>query len=266
MLPNGPWGRAGSGWRCAREAGGKALRRVSSATADTIIQMKVQRVASVISILLALGFVTRVWAAEPADTAAGSGFYGGVSLRDSTAEGIGLNFGPAAASVLNHYPVAAFDDPTSSRSLVFGGYRWQNDLAVEASFSAQDKYALRPLDSAPLRRGVGLTFGSTAGDVQSRTWNLDVITSWTVYKAVALYGRLGYAQSEAPPLPGIAPVAISASRGLRDGMNYGLGVRYDMNSSLGLRVEYSRFGRFAGELGTSLPETDQVTFGLQLRF
>jgi hypothetical protein len=43
-------------------------------------------------------------------------------------------------------------------------------------------------------------------------------------------------------------------------------MRYDMNSALGLRVEYSRFGRFAGEIGSGLPESDQVTFGLQLKF
>jgi long-subunit fatty acid transport protein len=137
---------------------------------------------------------------------------------------------------------------------------------VEAAFSSLDKYALRPLETGSGRHGVGLTFATGAGDVQSRSWNLDVFTSWTVYKAFALYGRLGYAQSETVPLAGMAPVSISAARGLRDGMNYGVGVRYDMNSTLGLRLEYSRFGRFAGEIGSSLPETDQVTFGLQVRF
>ncbi len=228
--------------------------------------MKIQQLALITSILLALGVVTQARASDGTDPAATNGFYGGVSVRDTTAEGIGVHFGPAAASTLSRFPLATFDDTTSPRALVFGGYRWQNDLALEASFSSEDKYALRPLDSGPVRRGIGLTFGSSAGDVQSRNWNLDVITSWTVYKAVALYGRLGYAQSEAPPIPGIAPLTISAARGLRDGMNYGVGVRYDMNSSLGLRVEYARFGHFAGEFGTSLPESDQVTFGLQLKF
>jgi len=55
-------------------------------------------------------------------------------------------------------------------------------------------------------------------------------------------------------------------RRLRDGVNYGLGLRYDMNSVLGLRLEYGRFGRFAGEIGNGLPETDQVTVGVQFRF
>ncbi len=186
-------------------------------------------------------------------------------MRGTTASGVGINFGPAAQSALNRFTVGAVDDTTTSR-LLYGGYRWQNDVAIEAAIGSTDKYALRPLDSGPVRRGVGLNFSSSAADVQSRAWNLDVFTSWTVYKALALYGRLGYAQSEAPPNPGFSPLSISAARGLRDGMNYGVGVRYDMNSALGLRLEYSRFGHFAGEIGTSLPDSDQVTFGLQLRF
>jgi len=31
-------------------------------------------------------------------------------------------------------------------------------------------------------------------------------------------------------------------------------------------VEYGRFGRFAGETASGAPETDRVSFGVQLRF
>lgn len=226
--------------------------------------MKLQALAPIISISLALAGITAVHASET-DVVPPGGFYGGVTMRGTTASGVGINFGPAAQSALNRFAVGAVDDTTASR-LLYGGFRWQNDVAIEAAIGSTDKYALRPLDSGPARRGVGLNFSSSAADVQSRAWNLDVFTSWTVYKALALYGRLGYAQSEAPANPTFSPLSISAARGLRDGMNYGVGVRYDMNSSLGLRLEYSRFGHFAGEIGTSLPDSDQVTFGLQLRF
>ena len=50
-------------------------------------------------------------------------------------------------------------------------------------------------------------------------------------------------------------------------MNYGVGLRYDVTHSLGLRVEYARFGRFAGEMiGNGLPDSDQVSIGVQYRF
>jgi long-subunit fatty acid transport protein len=53
----------------------------------------------------------------------------------------------------------------------------------------------------------------------------------------------------------------------RDGVNYGLGLRYDMTPALGLRLEYARFNRLPGELATGvMPESDQVQLGLQFRF
>jgi len=227
--------------------------------------MKIQSIASVISISLALGLVTQASAAELADASKADGFYGGVSLRDSVSGGSGVNFGSATSVIgVTRYPTAVGDDSTS-RSLAYGGYRWNNDLAVEASVSSLDQYTLRPFEGANARRGVGIKFASGTGDVASRSVNYDVFTSWTVYKSLALYGRLGYAQTEGPTLAG-SPTSVVMNRSPLTGMNYGVGVRYDMNSALGLRLEYSRFGRFAGEIGTSLPETDQVTLGVQFRF
>ena len=226
--------------------------------------MKIQQIASVISVSLALGFVSQAQAAESADAVRSDGFYGGVAYRDNMPGGMGVNFG-AGVPALSRTPASIVDD-SASRALLFGGYRWQNDLAVEAAVSSLDQYTLRPLDAGSAQRGVGLRFGPKTGDVQSRSLNLDVFTSWTIYKSVAVYGRLGYVQAEVPQLAGVAPISIVGNRGLRDGMNYGVGMRYDMNSALGLRLEYSRFGRFAGEFGTSLPDTDQVTLGVQFKF
>jgi len=227
--------------------------------------MKFHRPAAIISILLSLGVATPALA-DDRPAAAATGFYGGVSLRDGGTEATGLTIG-SVNSVWNRY-VAPVADEATARTLVFGGYRWRNDFAVEASFNATDQYALRPVDVLGAPRGVGLKFGGAPGigEPQSRTWNVDVFTSWNFYRAFALYGRLGYGQSEATPAFTGAPTPTADIRRLRDGVNYGLGVRYDMNSTLGLRLEYGRFGRFAGEFGSGLPETDQVSFGVQFRF
>ena len=227
--------------------------------------MKTQRIAYVISILLALGSAFPAHAQERADPT--TGFYGGVSLRDRATAGPGITFGPATA-IWTHYAAPTADD-ASARALVFGGYRWRNDLAVEASFSSHDRYALRPAEAAGVQQGVGLSLpaGSGLSELNTRSWNVDVYTSWTFYRAFALYGRLGYGQAESTPLFGSTVAVAPDVRRLRDGVNYGLGVRYDMSSALGLRLEYGRFGRFMGEVGSSvLPESDQVTFGVQLRF
>jgi hypothetical protein len=228
--------------------------------------MHIQRLTTLISISLALGLTGLAQAEDRVDAAA-TGFYGGVSMRDHAREGLGVTFG-SASSIWGRY-VAPTADDSSPRSLVFGGYRWANDIAVEASFNSIDKYALRPTDSIPGARGVGLSFGSGGGpgDLPNRAWNLDVYTSWTFFRTFALYGRLGFSQSDAVPLAGTPALAAPDVRRLRDGVNYGLGLRYDMSSALGLRLEYGRFGRFAGEFGTGfLPESDQVTVGVQFRF
>ena len=199
--------------------------------------------------------------AQAAD--ASSGFYGGVALRDAHMEAAGVNFGHLA-STWGRFSSPVSDD-AASRALVFGGYRWANDVALEGSFSRAERYALRPLDTAA-PRGVGLSLSSTPA-LTSRTWNADVYTSWSFRKSFALYGRLGYAQGEAVPGYALAALPPSESRRLRDGMNYGVGVRYDVSSALGLRLEYARFSRFAGEAITGpLPDSDQVQLGMQFRF
>jgi opacity protein-like surface antigen len=191
-----------------------------------------------------------------------NGFYGGVSMRDHGAESSGLTLGdqPLAWSRFTA-PVA---DDAKHRSLVFGGYRWKNDVAVEAAFNTADRYALRP-GSKGLTIGPGV--GLNLGDFATRTWNADVYTSWEMIHRLSLYGRLGYAQNDLRPFFPGASLVQSDPRRQRDGVNYGVGLRYDVTHSLGLRVEYARFGRFAGEMiGNGMPDSDQVSIGVQYRF
>jgi opacity protein-like surface antigen len=202
-----------------------------------------------------------------AERPAVTGFYGGLTLRDLGMERSAMSLG-IPANALSRFALTATDD-SASRALLYGGYRWGSDIAVEASVNAGDPYALRLADGSSARRGIGLlpSAGSLGfGDVQARSLNLDLYTSWSFYRSFALYGRLGYAQTDFAPTLGNYIVSASDPRRLRDNVNYGLGIRYDMTSSLGLRLEYGRFGRFAGEVGSTPLETDQVTFGLQFRF
>ena len=223
-----------------------------------------QSITRLISIPLLVLAATCAQASER-DAPDVAGFYGGVMLRDAAVEGPGLAFGPTVSAWTRFAPPVA--DERASRTLLFGGYRFSNNIAVEAAFNSADRYALRPAGEAPLRRGVGLNLAAETGvpgDAQSSQWNVDVFTSWTFYRAIALYGRLGYGQSDGAPYFGLTPP--SADRRLRDGVNYGVGLRYDMNARLGLRVEYGRFGRYTGELAGGLLESDQFSLGMQFRF
>jgi len=213
--------------------------------------------------LAAIAFTPAAFGDTPQVAGGGAGgFYGGVSLRNAGSESDGIDLGHVA-STWGRFASPVADD-NGRRSLVFGGYRFANDVAVEGSFSSAESFALRPFDSG-VHRGVGLSLTSSP-DVATHSWNANVYTSWSFRPRFALYGRLGYAQSESSP-PYVLAVLTGEPRRLRDGVNYGVGLRYDVTPALGLRFEYARFPRFAGEsVAGPLPESDQVQFGMQFRF
>src|SRR4030095_13667569 len=105
-------------------------------------------------------------------TAADLGFYGGGVLRQGPREGPGIQIGNLG-SVWGKF-VAPTADETVARTLLFGGYRLSNDVAVEAAGSAVDRYALAPGG----RGGVGLALASPIASATPQSWNADVYTSW----------------------------------------------------------------------------------------
>lgn len=195
-----------------------------------------------------------------APVSAQDGFYGGVSLREAGSVANGLVVGSAPLS-WTRFSTSIITDDFGPRSLVYGGYRWSSNIAIEAAFNS--------VDNSGTRLGLGLPAGGVGlVDTSVRHWNADVYTSWEFVRNVSLYGRLGYAQTDNPPLFSGASLVPTDPRRQRDGVNYGVGLRYDLSQSLGLRVEYARYSHFAGDAVSvgPLPESDQLTFGFQFRF
>ena len=195
-----------------------------------------------------------------------TGFYGGLTMRDDASGAPGLKLG-TLPSAWNRFATPLSDD-SAQRASLFGGYRWNSDISLEAAFNTGDKYSLQPRLGGP-----GTAIGLATIDPAAHTWNADVYASWEFVRALSFYGRLGYAQTETRPLFAGASLAPGDVGRQRDGVNYGLGLRYDMTQSLGLRVEYSRFGRFSADganvganAGGVLPESDQVMIGVQFKF
>lgn len=218
-----------------------------------------QLVAAVIACSFAISVGAQ--AADGTGASSISGFYGGVSLRNASERGQGLTLGPVS-SAWSRYTLPVSDD-AGTRALAYGGYRFDNDIALEAAVNTLDRYTLAPAVPGA-RRGVGLALAQES-DAPGKAWNVDVYTSWEFRRSLALYGRLGYAQSDVQT----APLASFTSdvRRARDGVNYGLGLRYDLTQALGLRVEYARFARLPGEaVPGTLPESDQLQLGVQFRF
>lgn len=188
-----------------------------------------------------------------------SGFYGGVALRDRSTGDAGWTFGPGTPVAVS--VTAPLPEDAAARHTLFGGYRWRNQFAVEAALARSETYSLRPYGGAS-QAGVGLRLAGDGG-LAGAAWNVDVVGGYTIRQALALYGRIGYAQAEGAGLHAAVPEARTG----RDGVNYGVGLRYDITRELGVNLEYTRFGRFAFEsTGNAFPESDRVRVGVRFRF
>jgi opacity protein-like surface antigen len=196
--------------------------------------------------------------------AADDGFYGGLTVRPTTPEVPSQDLGDLSSAWTKLTP--GVKNENAGGTLLYGGYRFKAaPLGVEAAISNTAEAGRLGLKLDPIR------LGFQAGD--PRNWNLDVFTNVEVNRSVGLYGRMGYGYNDAARnglVSSISSLAAQDSvvRKNRDGFNYGLGLRYDMNRSLGLRLEWSRFSRFGTEAFSpnTSPDNDQLSVGVQYRF
>jgi opacity protein-like surface antigen len=157
----------------------------------------------------------------------------------------------------------------SQQAMVYGGYRLGRDMGVEAAVTHSQRLGLR-FDPK--------SFGFAPGDPTSRSWNVDVYTSWAVQPRFSVYGRLGYEQPvQNPQIAAGNALVDSIGRRSMTGLNYGLGLKYDLNPGMGVRFEWARPYRASanGSAGSNVSnfadparpnDTDQLSVGLQFRF
>ena len=190
--------------------------------------------------------------------ASAQGFYGGFNARPKNVDP-GL---PMIEQQSLSWIKPTGDEP-NQQAMVYGGFRVHPLLGVEAALTHSQRLGLR-FDPK--------SFGFTAGDPTGKAWNLDLYTSWSLQPKFSVYGRVGYEQpGQTQPTAGNSMVD-SASRRQMTGLNYGVGVRYDLNPGMGVRFEWARPYRSTTSAGagvSDLPrayDPDQVSVGLQFRF
>ena len=135
------------------------------------------------------------------------------------------------------------------------GYKYSRYLSVESEF---------------------VDFGTNAGTVFSSPANLasafrqsgfgvDTVATVPLWRQFSFYGRLGaYTGSRDVFSPN--PVSLlggEQARGTR--LRYGLGMRYDLTKSLGIRAEMERYSPL-GSTVAGEPEADLFSVGLMWRF
>ena len=154
-----------------------------------------------------------------------SGFYGGLSMRDRGTDSGGPSVRPPFARVEQVHVAVGATTTAHARS---------PSAAIAGVTTSLSKLPWRPLIAsrfdpmAPHSPGMGFALANGTKPA-AKTWNVDVYTSWGFAKRFSLYGRLGYIQNEsAPSFP--ANALVGDVRRIRDGVNYGLGLRYDVNT------------------------------------
>ena len=125
-----------------------------------------------------------------------------------------------AASAAEPYYIGAdvgsskFDDSTSETSVgVFGGYKFNENFAIEAGYRRLGKWDIE------------------GSDVRAKQLSISAVGSIPVANQVAVYGRLGYNRVEAK----WDDVKDHENKAL-----YGVGVSYAITKEVTARVEWQR--------------------------
>lgn len=135
------------------------------------------------------------------------------------------------------------------------GYKYSRFLAVQGEFVDFGRTA-DPFASP----------GNLASAFRSTGFGVDTIATLPIWR-LSFYGRLGAYRGDARGGFGWHPSPLAAeqfTRGAR--WRYGLGLRYDITKSLGVRAELERHSPLGSPLATEADAGDQFSVGVSWRF
>lgn len=145
--------------------------------------------------------------------ATSAGFYGGLGA------GIGR-------TDINGSGIAGSTDRKDSVWKLFGGYQFNRYIAVEGGYV--------DLGRASISGPQG--FAST----DSSAWQIGAVGNLPLTPQFAFTGKLGLARASTDGSGSVSGIPFAASDH-KTAPTYGLGMRYDINKTIGLRGEWERF-------------------------
>jgi Outer membrane protein beta-barrel domain len=208
-----------------------------------------------------------VWVAACALVASGGvfaqdgGYFSGIRLGSGAKSGAwsfaapGLKLGQA----LEYSRNTEFSTPTSQFSTAFGGYQFGSGVALGAALSSTENRG-----AADANSGVGIRFdGARWSETRNSTVNLDVVSAFNFRNSLSVYGKVGVGRSETRAFD---PALIGVATPDKTAISYGLGVRYDLTPSLGLKFELLRGTKFGIDRLRTESDPDSINFGLRWTF
>jgi len=144
-------------------------------------------------------------------------------------------------------------DSNKASVKIFGGYQLTPNWGVEAQYAdlGNRDFAIRNLAGVQLATGsLKATQFSIAG-----TGTLPLSSNFS------LFGKLGISSNHGK----IAAVGV-ADRGSKTSPLVGVGIAYNFNPKLAVRLEYEDFGKFSNDGGANGGAIRANNFGLSLRY
>ena len=154
------------------------------------------------------------------------------------------------------------DDSKGNAFKLFGGYQFNKNFAVEGGYFNLGEFGYAATTVPPTGAG------TLNGKIKLQGLNIDAVGMLPLDHKFSVFGRLGlqYAQAKDNFSSTGAVTTPTNPNPSKNTMNYkaGLGVQYDFNRSLGMRVEAERF-RIDDAIGNK-GDVDMYSVGLIYRF
>jgi OmpA-OmpF porin, OOP family len=189
--------------------------------------------------------------------AARTGWYGGINIGQSVAK---IDDSKITSNLLGggFATTSITDDRHDTGYKLFGGYQFNRNFALEGGFFDLGKFGFTANT---------LPAGTLRGNIRLQGVNLDAVGILPFGDKFSAFARVGVAYTEAKDsFAGTGLVTVNNPNPNKRDTNYkfGMGVQYDFNQSVGMRVEGERY-RINDAVGTK-GDIDLFSVGLVYRF
>ena len=204
-----------------------------------------------------IGLAALALIASPYAMADDTGWYGGISIGQSKAK---IDDARIASNLLGSglSTSSITNDDSDTGYKIFAGYKFNKNFALEGGYFDLGKFGFAATTAGP---------GTLNGSIKLQGINLDAVGILPVGQGFSLFGRAGvnYAQAR-DSFSGTGPVNVSNPSPSKNDTNYnfGLGLQYDLNKSVGMRLGAERY-RVNDAVGNR-GDIDLFSAGLVYRF
>ncbi len=141
----------------------------------------------------------------------------------------------------------------------FSGYQFQSGFALGAAVNTERTASL-------VSSSVGLKFDGMRWSEPrlNPNVNVDVVSAFNWRNAFSVFGKVGVGRADNRVTPEWVSPTVAATD--RTALSYGLGMRYDITQSLGLKLEVTRGTRFGFDRLRTDIDPDAVNFGIRWSF